>query len=347
MTNSKKVYIKAYTKLNLGDDLFVFMLCYRYKNVQFYIKELSPYTNVFKTIPNLKIIENINDISFDAIVYIGGSIFIENSPSSIFRIHELKEEIIKDNIPTYIIGANFGPYTSKKYFETVKNELLPYVESITFRDTYSYNLFKNLNNVHYAPDVVFSLDTNQITKDNTNEVGISIIHHLERKNLKLNYNTYITKLLEICKYYISIGYTIRLFSFCEYEKDTEAINELLKNMTNQELQYVKISNYTGNLKEILSKIASQKLFITSRFHSIILGLKFNIPIIPICYSSKSTNVLNDLNFPESNIYTFENLENIIYNKIPNIFHNDIIKNSVNQFKDLDIFLNIEKSTTDN
>ena len=143
MTNSKKVYIKAYTKLNLGDDLFVFMLCYRYKNVQFYIKELSPYTNVFKTIPNLKIIENINDISFDAIVYIGGSIFIENSPSSIFRIHELKEEIIKDNIPTYIIGANFGPYTSKKYFETVKNELLPYVESITFRDTYSYNLFKN------------------------------------------------------------------------------------------------------------------------------------------------------------------------------------------------------------
>lgn len=338
MISSKKIYIKAYTRLNLGDDLFVFILCARYPKHQFYIKEQGIYTDTFKKIKNLTIIQNVDDENYDAIVYIGGSIFIQNSSTSIGRLLDLKIEIIKENIPTYIIGANFGPYTTDEYFTTTKNELFPHIHSITFRDKYSYNLFSDMSNVNYSPDVVFSIDTNNIKKDVSNEIGISIIHHLERELLKKHYPEYLEKLIEISKHYIHMGYNVRLFSFCEYEKDMLAINDFINKLTPQERQHIVISNYTGDVLEILNQIAGLKLFITSRFHSMILGLKLGVPIIPICYSDKSSNVLNDMGFPKDEIYTFENLDCIKYIKIPDVFYNEKYFNSDAQFKDLDILL---------
>lgn len=338
MTNSKKVYVKAYTRLNLGDDLFIHILCHRYQNTTFYIKESSHYTDAFNSISNLIILKDINTISYDAIVYIGGSIFIESSPLSILRLHELKNEIIKENIPTYIIGANFGPYTSQEYLSVVKNELFPYITSITFRDKYSYDLFSNMNNVNYAPDVVFSLNTENIEKKECKEIGISLIYHLEREDLKINYNNYINKLTELSKHYISLGYNIRFFSFCEYEKDMIAINDVLNLMNVKEKQHVNITSYTGNIQNILNEIASLKLFITSRFHAMILGLKLNIPIIPICYSPKCLNVLYDMNYPLSKIYTFNDIENLDYFSIPEIFTSDLFTKGYLQFKYLDQFL---------
>ena len=338
MINSKKIYVKAYTRLNLGDDLFVFILCARYPKHQFYIKEQGIYTNTFKKIKNLTIIQNIDVENYDAIVYIGGSIFIQSGSTSINRLLDLKSEIIKENIPTYIIGANFGPYTTDEYFTTTKNELFSHIHSITFRDKYSYNLFSDMINVNYSPDVVFSIDTSNIKKVESNEIGISIIHHLEREPLKTNYSKYLDKLLEISKHYIYNGYNVRLFSFCEYEKDMVAINDFLNKLTPQEKQHVTVSNYTGDILDILNKIAGLKLFITSRFHSMILGLKLGVPIIPICYSDKSSNVLNDIGFPKDKIYTFRNLDCIQYTKIPDMFYNENHINSDAQFKDLDILL---------
>ena len=336
MTNFLKIYVKAYTVLNLGDDLFIYILCNRYPNIMFYIKEHANHTDIFKNIKNLKIIKNIDEIKYDAIVYIGGSIFIENSEESIKRVDKLKKEIIKENINTYIIGANFGPYYQEAYYNKIRNEIFPYMKSVTFRDKYSYNLFKDLNNINYAKDIVFQLDASNIKKIDNNEIGISLIHHLDRKEIKKYYDKYIDKLKEIAKYYIKKGYKIRLFSFCEIEEDTTAINDLLNKMDDSELKYINITKYNGNIEDILNKLANLKMLVATRFHSIILGLKFNIPIIPICYSNKCTNVLNDINF--KNIYKMDTLDDIKYKKIPSIHYIDT-KDSVNQFKDLDLFIN--------
>lgn len=334
----KHVYIKAYTKKNVGDDLFVFILCNRYPHVEFYLKKAEPYTNVFKNIKNLTLIDNQKQLSYDAIIYIGGSIFIESSPLSVTRLLDLKKEIIKEDIPSYIIGANFGPYISDEYFTSAKEKIFPYLKQVTFRDKYSYNLFQNLKNIKYAPDIVFSLNTSNIKKEIKKEIGISIIHHLDRPDLKKYYNNYINKLLEICKYYIQKNYKIRLFSFCEYEKDLVAINNLLNKMTEEEKEHTIISNYNGNIEEIINDIANLDLFITSRFHSIILGLKLNIPIIPICYSLKSTNVLNDIKFPQNRIYTFKNIDSLNNYDITEIFKIELTNQSEEHFKDLDKIL---------
>ena len=55
----KKILIKAYAQLNLGDDLFIKMLCERYRDVEFYLFANSEYENL-KGIEsnNLKILYN-------------------------------------------------------------------------------------------------------------------------------------------------------------------------------------------------------------------------------------------------------------------------------------------------
>ena len=184
MISSKKIYIKAYTRMNFGDDLFVHILCTRYPTVTFYLSGDEKYLQAFKHIPNLILNADMQLISVDAIVYIGGSIFIENSKDSVYRVLDLKEEIIKETIPTYIIGANFGPYLTEKYVDTVKNEILRNAKGVTFRDKYSYELFKDIPSVSQALDVVFSLDTEKYRNKAKKEIGISVIHHLDRQKIK-------------------------------------------------------------------------------------------------------------------------------------------------------------------
>ena len=334
MTNSKKIYIKAYTRINLGDDLFIHILCSRYPNVTFYLKAHKNFTDIFKDIKNLIIQDDFTNIKFDANVYIGGSIFIESAPTSCDRVLDLKDEIIKENTPTFIIGANFGPYKTEKYFNTVKNEIIKNVKSITFRDKYSYNLFKDLPNVHYAPDTVFTLDTSNFKKINTNEIGISLIHHLERENLKQNYEKYLNTISNFAKHYINKGFNIRLFSFCEYEKDLIAINLFKSKFNEEELKHIFTTDYQGDINTTLSEINNLNCFITTRFHATILGIKLDVPVIPICYSNKTINVLEDLDFPNENIYTFNNIENLDYS-ISEIFKTEIIKDAIKQFEDLD------------
>lgn len=55
----KKILIKAYTQLNLGDDLFIKILCERYENTEFYLFATPEYKNLkgIKT-NNLKILYN-------------------------------------------------------------------------------------------------------------------------------------------------------------------------------------------------------------------------------------------------------------------------------------------------
>ena len=97
---SKKIFIYAYAKLNLGDDLFIKMLCDRYPQAKFYIQAPKHVSQAFENIDNLVVIPAIRFVdkpfvslgyspivneSFsrlvskfcDGIINIGGSIFIE------------------------------------------------------------------------------------------------------------------------------------------------------------------------------------------------------------------------------------------------------------------------------
>lgn len=129
----KRVFLYAYDKQNLGDDLFVYTITKRYPDVRFYMWSDKVNQIIFQSLHNLKVVDR--DSAFvrllkrirpsfvaryrawlenrcRAVVYIGGSIFME---------YENWEQILNwwdyetQNRPFYIIGANFGPYHSEAF----------------------------------------------------------------------------------------------------------------------------------------------------------------------------------------------------------------------------------------
>src|SRR4051812_38909688 len=98
----KKIMISAYTNFNLGDDLFIKVLCERYPNTRFVLLAPRKYKRSFKESKNLNVystdsflirgidylLRKIKVYNFyrkllsfrcDAIVQIGGSLFIQSN----------------------------------------------------------------------------------------------------------------------------------------------------------------------------------------------------------------------------------------------------------------------------
>jgi colanic acid/amylovoran biosynthesis protein len=161
--NKKRILLFVYTKLNLGDNLFIHTLAEKYPNIDFYTHSLDKeYNKAFEKYNNVKIIEeerlvDLVDIDFfDEFIYIGGSIFIESE----YSIGELKEfnKFIKKchekNKKFYYMSCNFGPYQTQDYVEIARKNF-EICDGICFRDKESYELFKDIKNVKYVPDVIF------------------------------------------------------------------------------------------------------------------------------------------------------------------------------------------------
>lgn len=306
-----KILLCGYFANNLGDDLFIRIICKRYCNCVFYIIESKPFTDAFLSITNVKIIplDKIFDIKINLQVMIGGSLFMQ--PKSIDKIYtkfkSVKDVRIFDRIPFVIIGANFGPYTEITHYKLYKKWFLT-VDDICFRDVQSYNLFKEMPNVRWAPDIVFNYTLNNENKD-SKSISISCIYNNQRIGLpEYSQKQYCKKLASASIYYIEIGFNIKLASFCLHQGDTLSAYEILSFIPINYHKYVKIIEFNGsNSNEFISDFLDTKYIIGTRFHSIILGCLANIPVFPIIYNVKTYNVLKSYGF-EGKYATIEDIK---------------------------------------
>ena len=104
-----------------------------------FYEEIPKFKDIISEIPMDKI-----DVLMDKM-----SIIIQNSTYD-------KEYVFDNfNANTFIIGANFGPYTSEEFlFHAIQQ--ISKTRDCCLRDRYSYNLLsKQLSNVRYAPDILF------------------------------------------------------------------------------------------------------------------------------------------------------------------------------------------------
>lgn len=321
-----KVLIEAYTRLNLGDDLFIYAVINKYPNIDFYvISDFEGYDTIFKNNSNLHII-NINKKNdfplnmlesgtiitnnmelkiellkrVDATIVIGGSMFIQSEKWREWQIEYYKHLFYFSRwSPVFFIGCNFGPYYTEDYYNEFK-EIFKQARDICFREKFSYDMFKDLDNVRYSTDVIFSLkpyiDKIIRTKKDKKRIGISIISLRDRKDLFNIEEAYFQKLKEIVSKYCKNGYKVSIFPFCNFEGDLEAA-KYVYNLLDEDLKKnCKICEYKDDIKEYLYNISIQSKMICSRFHSIILSLMFNQEIYPLIYSDKSYNILHDLNY---------------------------------------------------
>lgn len=337
----QKVMVYAYTKVNLGDDLFLKILFERYPNTHFIMFAPRSYKKIFREynvsiintdnyfikvityiLNKIKIKHLLNKLfskSCDASVYIGGSIF-QQTKNWKTKIIERKK-LLNKNQPFYVIGANFGPFENEDYYQEYKKLFTKY-KDICFRDSYSYNLFRDLSNVRKADDIVFSLKRNK-TSIKSKNIIISVVKPSYRENL-LNYdNSYYNKIRDISLYFIDKGYDVTLISFCKHEGDEEAIKNIIERIPPQYVNHINKYNYRGNIQEALDYISQSSLVIATRFHAMILGWIYNKHVVPLVYSEKMTNVMKDVGF-RGVFAHIENIEQLDPDEVYNSMKSNII-----------------------
>ena len=298
------IYISAYIANNLGDDMFVSTLCNHYPMVSFYIESPLKYSDAFRKLKNLTVLTACTETYYENLlriidfqVFIGGSLFME--PKSVNDIdkkfNNMLSRRLSTDIPCFIIGANFGEYTHSKFFELYQG-WFETLNGICFRDVQSYKLFKKINNIIWAPDLIFSYKMPSI-KFRDNNIVISPIYQTERTGLPsfLN-NEYFDFLSIIAIRYLKMGFNIILAAFCITQLDDIACSEILIRIPSFLRKKVNIICYKSDIDNFLKNFLNAKYIIGTRFHSIILALKNKIPVFPIIYNLKTKNIIESYSF---------------------------------------------------
>lgn len=336
-----KVYVDAYLAQNLGDDLFVDILTKRYPYHKFFAISKNKYKYNQK---NLKIVSNpylyraIKKFQVekylanmcDLVVSIGGSMYMENNDNTRdFSLGKNKR---------YILGTNFGPYQTKEYYENLYG-VFKNAEDICFRERYSYDLFKDLPNVRCAPDIVFSMNTDNVIITKRKRAIISVISCQKKLN-DIYTEIYENKMVELINYLFKKNYEICLMSFCKEEQDEVAIESIIKKCDDNVKEKIDKYFYDGDIDEALNVIGDSQVIFGSRFHANILGMILGKTVVPIIYSDKTLHVLEDMQF-KSKYIDIRELEKFDANSLTEQDLNNVFDISVqrreagNHFKELD------------
>lgn len=356
-----KVYLRGFFYANLGDDLFIHMMAQRYPHIKFVIIVNSKYSYSYSSENNIDIIKfnkvirgmdklinkmfpstslyHLIEKKADLSVVIGGSLFQEfvNDSEALGRLKMLPGKYHS----TYILGANFGPYVTQTYLQTAQNYFRR-VQDICFRDSWSFQMFEDIDHIRYAPDIVFGIESlvKKVTKKEKTYV-ISVMNFAMKNNLASYITAYKKFIINIASYYSAYDYDVILVSFCKMEGDEIAIDEILSLCTSNLRNKLKVVKYNGiNWKQIVQLISSATYLVATRFHSMILGFVFNVPTLPVIYSNKCLHVMQDIGCDNGGIKLDEldgfSIENARYIEIENI--SEIKKRSQEQFKILDSVL---------
>lgn len=343
-----KIMIYAYTAHNLGDDLFIENLCTRYPDVEFHLYAPKKYTTTFKHLQNLVILSNDTNLKKirqrvrslpKTAIYIGGSLFIEQTGWK--KQWKTLARARKRHRVFFIIGANFGPYASDKFYQTYET-FFATCKDVCFRDKKSYDLFKHIPQVRIANDIVFTqqLKPVQIT---TPRIAISVIYPSIRASLVGYDDTYFTAIAKLAEQSVATGYEVVLMAFCKTERDDDAINHIMEKIDSTKEDSIKIFHYETNIKEALQIIETAETVIATRFHAMILGVMYRKKVFAVLYSNKMRTIIeeNELNIGHCDIQKINRLqpENILQHATKaNIALETIQDDAEKQFSILDVYI---------
>ena len=312
----KRVFLHAYDRQNLGDDLFVHTIASRYPGVQFYMWSDRENRETFACLPNLKVVDKASafvrvlqkvrpslvhryrawlEQRCDAVVYIGGSIFMEYPNwENICSWWEYEAK----NRPLYVLGANFGPWHTPAYRDTMA-KIFAECRDVCFRDRYSAGLFPEVDTVRCAPDILFSHPMPRAPLKEK-QIFVSVIHcgkKEEGNSLGQYHGRYLENMLRLLQDRLDAGHSLVLGSFCKEEGDEEAIGSLLEKLEGADPSQIRVLAYDGtNSQAMTTAIAESGMVIATRFHAAILAMAAGRPVLPIVYSDKTLHVLEDLGF---------------------------------------------------
>lgn len=332
----KRVYLRAYVAGNFGDDLFIRIVCERYPAIVFWTIGSQRYCHNFDDIPNLHYVKKdtltkkilkkgINIIGilfnvpflkyfsfdyiwnvvcckkFDICLLVSGSYFIEWTDNLDYWDYYFNMEKEFYNEAPCVLDINFGPYKREEFLEFYLNEMKKTC-FLSVRDRKTLYLLKESGAV-YAPDMAFLYDKkrNVPYKHHNKYIVISVVNNMAATN------KYYEKMHEIIEFAYWQGYDVVLLSMCKSEGDGKTIEILYKNCQKLEDRITIFEYGEKKTEEVVGLIASADLLIAGRYHAMIISWVCNTIAVPICYSAKMINVLQDL-AEKCRYYTLDNIQ---------------------------------------
>lgn len=298
---TKKVMIYAYTAHNLGDDLFIHLLCTRYPDVHFYLYAPKKYKQTFHELTNLQVLPNHTTIKKirqrlrslpKTAVYIGGSLFIEQNGWE--KQWKQLKRARKRHRDFFILGANFGPYESEAFYHSYE-ALFKTCHDVCFRDLASYQLFEHIKQVRTANDLVFTHPVESVNIT-TPTIVISVIYPSIRTSLAGYDEAYFTTIAQLTEASVNAGYEVVLMAFCKREKDDHAIKAITEKIAPQHHSAISTFYYDTNIDAALDVIAKAEIIVATRFHAMILGILYHKKVFAVMYSKKMLTVMEDNEF---------------------------------------------------
>ncbi|MBO4834646.1 MAG: glycosyltransferase [Lachnospiraceae bacterium] len=321
----KKLMLYGFYGHNLGDDMFFDMLFRRYPDVLFAVCDSSAYANLFAKYNNVRLyaadsasairmnlfgeklgIKNLYETivrsSTDGGVHFGGSIYqqIGNWEQDLKDREKRKQK----GKCFFGISNNFGPYHTEDYKEFWRKQFQTW-NDVCFRDRYSYDLFSDIASVRYAPDALFAYsddpagDDPQEELDRPKRLAISVINlRWELRQIDPEicdaYEDFLYRLVEEG---LQNGFEIVLLSFCELQEDSAAMRRIVdrcKEKDPEAAERIRMELYYDQIDSMMRTIAQCDYILATRFHAMVLGYVLGKKVLPLCYSNKMTNVLEDL-----------------------------------------------------
>lgn len=294
----KRMYVRAYCQSNLGDDLFVLHLAKRYPETEFYLYAIGDNQKAFWSQPNVRLPkawdrlrrkgrhllhlsgEPFDGQGLDGTVVIGGSILWEGASLDF------------GEAPCFLIGPNCEQEYSAAFRKRL-TEALWKLQSCCFRDTASFDQFSQLPNVTWAPDVLFDYAPG-LPNQKGEGIGISLVSRKGAFREDTLRETYYSAIADLCQRCLAEGIPVRLLSFCAPEGDEEAVEAVLGKILTP--ASIAVSRYRGDPEGFLAEMNRCETIIATRFHAMILGWVLGKNVVPVVYSNKQTQVLEDCGF---------------------------------------------------
>lgn len=325
------VYLRAFLDENLGDDLFVQIIAQRYPKEIFQVFESNEYPvkfgeNVrfvfsrneyrkfqdrishYNECRNNKIGRKLFPLFFrpdyreqrklanksKTNIYVIGSGFMEGGKTGFWQ--RLEDRLYYSNEP-YILGCNFGPFFSDEFRKRYR-KLFDKAKDVCFRESYSYEIFKDLGNVRWESDIVFSYNgyvDESFFQYNKNYIVISVVN-LEKDGIKnSNKDLYYNYISKIAKNFLIKGKRIVFVGFCRKQGDYIAIEQIVNRISSKFSDNIEIINYPEkDIPYILGVFKNAEAVFASRYHAGIIGMLYKKKTYFLSYSNKTKNVLNDI-----------------------------------------------------
>lgn len=363
----KRILLKFYMDVNLGDDLMVNMLLERFPHTDFYIHTKNTLSlDIFSKYPNLKLLEKgylqaiTGKMKFDAYMVIGGSVLDYNS--FIGLCYQIKEVLFGTLLAfkrtkTVVIGANTTSFAKSWYSLLCRLVFvlrIKLLSLITVRDLFTYEKIKKYgkSKTRFYPDIVFGYQqTDAVSVDNpeptAKTLGISVFYN--RASAQKDIRIY-RKIAEIANAYLRKGNRrVTLFGFdTDNSNDSYAVLQVYRMLERKDKADMVL--YYGDSSDFLKKFKRCDAFITVRFHALVLALKLRVPFIPIIYANKTQNLLTDLDYKGIS-YDFASLPDLDVDRLMDELENsdkfilsgdvldNLSQNALGHFKELEDCLN--------